>query len=249
MEKQLSETIKKMRGSIFAYSIKENLDDEHDHRYRILGTCVCVDPSGIFITAKHLIKNAQSRLPEPEMVYLNNFCEYKENSFALVNIARMIHVEYMFDYDIALIKCGRGKYPYWELKLPTVTPIEGQSIASAGFTLRNTEDQDMRPNVFSGIISRVDLKFFANHKKWNHEHYYLDLKTHNGNSGGPAFTHEGDLIGIISAQRNRILTHSRGDQSKLAVSSWTNLIDCVPIYLWYNAVKTFKENTFKVFGF
>ena len=88
---------------------------------------------------------------------------------------------------------------------------EGHPIAALGYPLRSTGNLFASPDLFSGIVSRIESVYFKD-IGWRTKSLQLDLSIHPGNSGGPVFCSEtGRLLGIVSAQRLRDLSLPAGD--------------------------------------
>lgn len=238
----LSESFKKLSRAVFTISILDSPPTSQGEQFKIVGTCISVDPTGIFITSKKNLTNEKGEIEGLDKIYLTAFSGYQSDGKYKMISSTIHRVTLVEDYDVAFIQGDIGIFPYQDLEMEIPDLNEGDFIACAGFPLRDDTDRHIRPNLFSGVISRVDLKYFDKLKLWRKEKYILDIGTHTGNSGSPVFTHEGKIIGILSEQKTRNLKNLQNDASAPDIQTWTNLVDCTPISVFVNSFLNFKES-------
>jgi S1-C subfamily serine protease len=191
------------------------------------GSGACVDPSGIVITARHVVEDYINKLPDFEIVFTKKGSK-KYEAIAAKPISMVVSQ----DYDVAVLKLPEieGGWPY--LSFPKAwNTLEGDEVATIGFPLRSLNYPSTLPNLFSGIVSKID-EIYTDETGWNQTNLVLDISVHPGNSGGPVFkSHNGEVIGIISNQRLRDLAIQKIDEAQevpFVAGVWTNITNCVP---------------------
>jgi hypothetical protein len=137
------------------------------------GSGVMIDPSGIILTAKHVIDSARFiavKIPGNNITYPAEVVQSTDNS----------------DYAFLVIKVQNQSY----VNLPAKAPLlkRGQQIWTYGYPIIPGEPE---PNITKGIITRFSQYF----KMWQ-----LDASVHSGSSGGPLVDDYGNIVGVIVAQ-------------------------------------------------
>jgi serine protease Do len=247
----LSDIYRKVRPACVAISLEINKGGSLN--FISFGSGVCVDKSGIIITAKHVItgyyedikgeKTSSDTAPsEPEfLVIFTRMGETKYEAFYARPIAIMFA-----ENDVAIMKIPEIPGGWPSITIPTSwTTREGDQVATSGFPLRGWHDTTIVPNLFSGIVSQINAEYIEQKKGWKINKLILDISIHPGNSGGPVFdANTGELIGIVSAQRLRSFNLSETITKLLAevkqsyVNVWTNIVECVP---WTSFVSGITE--------
>ena len=154
-------TLEEMLAHARAATVLVKLDDGH-------GSGLVIDPSGIVLTARHVIENSDE-------VCLR-FEDGDETS------GRVLFSDAALDY--AFLKCEPRKVFFTihnDLKLSV-----GQSIYAVGTPLQT----DLAGSVSRGIISGLDRVIGGVNYIQN------DAAIHAGHSGGPLLTEGGDVIGV-----------------------------------------------------
>lgn len=245
---KLSETYSKVRSACAGIAIEVN--DEKSRKYISIGSGACVHPSGIVVTAKHVITSYYREVkgeqlseeaimsdPDFRIIFAN-----RGTNHYIMRDCKPISIFMSEDTDVALIKIQEIDEGWPSFELPSTWDInEGDEIATAGYPLRDINDAAALPNLFSGIVSRFDGKY---DDKGNYvpENLLLDLSIHPGNSGGPVFEMStGKLIGIIEAQKlrsadilsmiNKLKQNSNEEDTNNpddSINVWTNIAYCVP---------------------
>lgn len=223
---KLSQTYKIIRPSVFAFA------QELDSRFFCFGSGVCVDPSGIIVTARHVVNDTPSEeLPdvyftkEPINYCLLNSKKEKAGGFSMISaepIAILMH-KYI---DVAVVKIPPLDGGWSYAKFPPVwNVIEGEEVATSGFPLRDYENLSVLPNLFTGIVSQIQEEYSRENNEWKINNLVLDISLHKGNSGGPIFrSSTGELLGIVSSQ----LLRNSDESPDSTIKVWTNIISCVP---------------------
>ncbi|MBI3902984.1 MAG: SUMF1/EgtB/PvdO family nonheme iron enzyme [Nitrosomonadales bacterium] len=161
--------------SIFiAISISPAYADDDDGKSISTGSGFFVTHDGYFVTNYHVVKNAKS--------------------FFLVTVdgrkleAKMVRSD--ATNDLALLKVD-GKYS--ALPIASSRAVRrGQSVATIGYP--HMDIQGIEPKVTEGIVSSLagisdDPRLFQ-----------ISVPVQAGNSGGPLFTKEGNVIGIVASK-------------------------------------------------
>lgn len=221
----LTNTYKKVKPACVAFTkMVGSLDN---HRLISFGSGACVDPSGIIITAKHVVEEYINQEPDFEIVFTKKGEKYLEAA-----TAKPIAMVMSQDYDIAVLKIPEIENGWPHISFPKAwNTLEGEEVATSGFPLRDYHHSTTLPNLFSGIVSHIDERYIEG-TGWVKTNLVLDISVHPGNSGGPVFkSHNGEVIGIISNQRLRELAIQKIDETQeasFAAGVWTNITNCVP---------------------
>ena len=239
MDLTLRKSFEKFGPAVVSISdIEVSPTNSSSNSFYTYGSGICVDPSGIIITAAHVvIPEDKKYIPDVSHIKIFQYAgiDNKGSSFITGSEAQMIVGVENFDVAFIKVKINSGNWPFINLENMTLDVREGDPIATAGYPMRGIEERNMKPNLFTGIVSRVDNKFLINQNGWAHENFVLDISLHPGNSGGPVFNHDGKLIGIVSSQRLREIENESG------LRTWTNLVHCVPVSAFLNPLKEFKQ--------
>jgi S1-C subfamily serine protease len=208
-------------------------------QFRILGTAVCINPKGLFLTARHCAVVEDNSIPFKNWklrrlsVVRAHFTptdeiqaiEFKNDGF----------VAGMEEYDLGIFSGPKELIPYPYIKVADKYDLkEGQEIGCAGFPVTGlaAERFNLRPNLFSGIISRLDFKSVD--KGVACHNIVVDMSLHPGNSGGPIFDKNGDLIAIVASHELRSVEDLENGVTIGKIG--TNLTHCVPFYCFRNVI-------------
>lgn len=227
----LKSTYKRVRPSVVSIS-KKVVINEHEHKYIPIGTGVYIDSAGIVLTAYHVVKGME-KLSEPDCFIVFTDQGKSETTAAEVKPYSM-YANTTKDY--AFLKFyndeKHGKLDakiFSPIKLPKVFNLEcGEYVGTIGFPLRSSEFSQAIPDLYRGIISRIDYNFEYI------DNVMLDINARPGNSGGPVFKIEsGELIGIIKEAHMQTENLIKYDSDncmigidELVVS--TNMVNCIP---------------------
>jgi serine protease Do len=252
----LSDTYRKVRPACVAISLE--IKDGENTNFISFGSGVCVDKTGIIVTAKHVItgyyedikgeKTSSDIAPsDPEfLVIFSRMAKTKYEVFCSRPSAIMFDAE----NDVAIMKISEIQGGWPSIDIPTSwNTQEGDEVATSGFPLRGWRDKSITPNLFSGIVSQIQAQYLEG-KGWKINKLILDVSIHPGNSGGPVFdTNTGELIGIVSAQRLRPFNLSETINKLLAdvdqkyVNIWTNIVECVPWTSFTSGISKLRKRT------
>jgi serine protease Do len=227
----LTNTYKKVKPACVAFT--KMIGTTENHRLIGFGSGACVDPSGIIITAKHVVEDYINREPDFEIVFTKKGEKYLE-AVAAKPIAMVMSEK----YDVAVLKIPEVEngWPYFSFPKAWNT-LEGEEVATSGFPLRDFHYSTTLPNLFSGIVSHVDERYIEG-IGWDKTNLCLDISVHPGNSGGPVFkSNTGEVVGIIANQRLRETAVQNADDSQGIAGIWTNITNCVP----WNQIKPLVE--------
>lgn len=241
---KLNAAYKKVRPSVVSISRLVKIDDEHMNIIPI-GTGVCIDKDGYIATAYHVIKKLEADDPEDLKVV---FTESNKN-IATGLITEPLKIAKSVEDDIAVLKVSNmndgKKIEFSTIKLPTQESVGvGTEIATIGFPLRNELFTTALPDLYRGIISRIDYNDRA--ADYDYKNIMLDINLNVGNSGGPVFdTSTGELIGIVLACHRATNDVIDYDNDEIMVASHeyirdTSMINCMPwfrIKPYYDALK------------
>lgn len=233
----LTETYKKVKSAVIALVMQDQFNETYCKFYPF-ASGVCVDSSGIFITAKHCVLQdpAKGKLDNEDFLILMNR-PIKDQKFEVL-ICKPTKVVTLKDWDIAIINVHLDpNYTLPFIKMPSTWEIEeGDFVGCSGYPVTAKARTEANPNVFHGIVSRIDIKI---------ESYgmickdmIIDMCLHPGNSGSPIFNMKGELIGIVSKQELRETSESEQNNKKLV---WTNLIHCIPYTSFYEIINKIKN--------
>jgi S1-C subfamily serine protease len=218
------------------------------------GSGACIDPKGLVVTAKHVIEpflsgNGNDGQIQPGVNVL--FTRRREDRYEVFWMEPKNAWTHS-TRDVAFLEIAEvgGGWPSFTITTQVVN--EGDPVATAGYPLRRGRDGNFIPNLFSGVISQLQIKFVPAGKVLHS--ILLDLSVHPGNSGGPVFNAlSGELIGIVTAHtlsdvREVVatLTHeapsdagtsdttTEGESTASALVAdrrfkvWTNITNCEP---------------------
>jgi S1-C subfamily serine protease len=239
----LVEAYKKVRPAVVA--LAEEIEDSNNRiQYSVFASGVCVDPLGIFITAKHCVVHDNFKSLEDVdfkvVLCLPDAANRRWNAYTIKPRYVGADSEQDVCYLIALNE-EKVKWPF--IKITQKMHLqEGQDVGCAGFPVTSTR-LNINPNVFSGIISRIDPAITKSGAF--RPNIVLDMCLHRGNSGGPVFNADGELVAIVSGQETRkwdkkvkgMIVESETEQMRV----WTNLIHCVPSLEFQDSVDKMKK--------
>lgn len=235
----LVKTWKKVQSSVVAIAKKSA--DTGPTKFIAFGSGVCVHPSGVIVTAKHVVVNEVLRSGLkididggnsgnlPENFYVIFVEEFGDRPGAKAITARPKFAVMHEELDIAFLILHPGD-TYKFMKLAHYNGLsEGQAIASAGFPLMSNLYARLKPNLFQGIISMMATQ----------EQIICDISLHRGNSGGPVFTSDtGKLVGIAVEYRTSSKTEMF-DGKEFTIHSPTNIthvISCNVVHGILNSI-------------
>lgn len=220
-----------VRPSIVSISKKIAMSNS-EFKYIPIGSGVYIDNSGIILTAFHVVKKMKDLL-EPDCFIVFTF----QNKSSI--IAAEIRPSEMYanpEKDYALLKFNNNEISgkldekiFFPIKLPKVYSVVcGEEIGTLGFPLRTTDFSIAVPDLYKGIVSRVDYRTEVI------SNIMLDINARPGNSGGPVFKVEnGELIGIIKEshkQTENIIKYDDKDCmtgiDELTIT--TSMVNCIP---------------------
>lgn len=148
---------------------KKFFEEYQKHRKGGLGSGFFISPDGYVITNYHVIKGA-------DKVFVIQVDETKDEAEIIGYDARA---------DMALLKINAKDRPF--VKFSTKKPVKGQDVLAVGSPL------GLFGTVTTGIISATDRDIHGNH---SHTFIQTDTAINRGNSGGPLFDMDGDVVGI-----------------------------------------------------
>ncbi len=249
---QLKKVFKIVRPSVVSISRIRNNQDGSDS-YIAIGTGVYIDSKGMVLTAYHVVKDMEKlRQPNIEII----FTIQNRNEGISVRFVPVSMVANPTE-DIALLKFVVPEGPDGEffrqnfipIQLPKIDDLEvGEEIATIGYPLRHDDFVIAFPDLFHGIISRID--FAQKEMKHLYKNIMLDINARPGNSGGPVFKSEkGELIGIIREAHNQVSDKIKYDDNECMIGSdeyiaTTNMVNCIP----WSKIRLFYEEAKSKFG-
>ena len=139
------------------------------------GSGFIVDSSGIIVTNKHVMKNAISAV-----VTLNNGDTYKDAIIRDFDEIKDIAIIKISGFDLPKVKLGNSK----DLK-------GGEKVIVCGSSLGKFFN-----SLSEGIISSI------RQSKKGFRYIQMSAPISHGNSGGPVFLENGDVIGMATASRD-----------------------------------------------
>jgi S1-C subfamily serine protease len=241
----LPKIFKISRPSVVSFSTEIKLDDT---RIKIIpfGTGVCIDSCGLILTAYHVVKKYV------EMNEHNFSIVFTENSLseATAISTSPLKIHYNAHHDFALVEVSNKrivdgkeeKISFPAIKLPKkIQLLVGEDVATIGFPLRTEAFSTALPDLYKGIISRID---YTDNGSNQVENIMLDINVNAGNSGGPVLRVEnGELIGIIRrchVSSEFVITYDemgimKGESEFL---QRTNMVDCIP---WEQVMRLYDE--------
>lgn len=244
----LSKTYKKVRPAVV--SISRVVPRANGTTVIIpVGTGVCIDKDGYILTAYHVVKGiVEEQKDESDLDIVFTIQKHNEAEAMLLKPEKIYAKE---ELDIAILKVrnyniieGRKEIvllPSLESPKPVSVAV-GEDIASIGFPLRTEDFTVAVPDLYKGIVSRVDYESAEQVKN-----IMLDINTNSGNSGGPVFkANTGELIGIVKGCHKEIGMVIEYDEKGMLKDTEneavvnTNMVDCIPwslIKLHYEYIK------------
>jgi len=239
----LAEAYKVVKPSVIGLAYQHpSEDDKNKIWFELSSSGVCVDPSGIFVTAKHcVVDDKRIRSVKEINFHIIRSWISNEPSFKVLYF-QPTSILVSEKYDVAVMKIPSKKdinFPY--IKMPSKFEInEGDSVGCSGYPVTSGTRIDVYPNLFSGIISQISFQIID--KELYCDGLVLDMTLHPGNSGGPIFNLNGELIAIVSQQENRAIKQIEDPNNvhdrKLV---WTNLLHCVPYTIFNSMVEQIKR--------
>ena len=220
-EMTLSDIYEKVKPAVVAFAIVNEQDTNVN--FQIFGSGFCVDPSGIIVTARHVITDyyeywLKSPLPQYHTELMQPI---QQPDFRVVFFRKVSNkyealwvpvVNFIFPFlgdhpedDVAVVRIPKSP-SYWgsEYTYLTLGDInglrEGDEVAVSGYPLKWPLVSQLA-DLSEGIISRIDARIGDN-GTWEVTKLQLDITVNAGNSGGPAFvTKSGKVIGLVSQER------------------------------------------------
>lgn len=234
----------KVRPAMAALAIMENHPDGNIS-FDVFGSAVCIDPSGIFLTANHCIINdayldiedikEEIEIEGKNLNIVQCTLDPAQKNWE-IKYARPKWFVGMKDYDVAALALeNKHNIPFSYLNLRTDGLIrEGETVGCAGYPSFTSKSFEINPSVFQGIISRLGVKIDKG--RITCEDIIVDMSLHRGNSGGPIFDSKGQLIAVVSQQDLR-----PSENTDDPVYTWTNMIHCVPYTCFYDIIDHVKK--------
>lgn len=182
------------------------IDVHQDKQSSLSATGFALSSDGLIVTNFHVIDGAK----EIKVRGVNSdFSKFFNAKVLLVDKNNDIAIIQINDYDFTAL----GKIPY---KIETLLSGVGESIFVLGYPLRATMGDEIK--LTNGIISsRTGFQ-------GDITSYQISAPVQPGNSGGPLFDSNGNLIGIINAK------HAGAENASYAIkaSYLKNLIELLP---------------------
>jgi S1-C subfamily serine protease len=185
------------------------------------GSGFAISSNGIIVTNHHVISNAKK-------IYVRGI----NSDFDLLYTAKIILSDN--NNDLALIQIDDnnfksiGKIPY---RIKSKLSEVGEDVFVLGYPLRSTMGNEIK--LTNGIVSsQTGFQGSINS-------YQISAPIQPGNSGGPLFDKQGNIIGIINAQ------HAGAQNASYAIKSnyLSNLIELLPNNLNLPTMNLLSEKT------
>lgn len=240
----LRDTYQRVRPACFGIALE--LPAESGSNFFCFGSGACVHPSGLIITAKHVVTGYYEQVKSEVVEWSTNTAPEFEvltttrvpDGWVMAH-ARPTAILFHDHLDVAFLKLPErdGGWASFDVA-DGFDVLEGDAIATIGYPLRGGPDLEAIPNLSAGIISCIGGDYDANKGLWQLDEITMDMCIHPGNSGGPVFDAEtGVLIGIVKSQRLRPGEFVREISASQSASQdegelplvWTNLSYCVPV--------------------
>ncbi len=248
------EIYKKIKPSVVALGTKTQMGKKVD--FSINSSAFCVDPSGIFVTAKHCIVDEEDIGSINDIKNLNVIIpSYNiKGGYAILSASPEVILG-SEEYDLAVIKVINDndfKFPYSPI-VGQRQLFEGEWIGCSGFPLSH-DTNTVFQSLFKGIISRLDRTYNKDKDAFYLTNITIDASLHPGNSGGPIFDSNGEIIAVVSFQEWRDLSEykwpvrEKGDEKIHDIVDskyvWTNMINCAPARYALDMIKDIKDGNY-----
>ena len=162
------------------------------------GTGFVVREDGYVVTALHVVRKAESRLPEIQasgkqvVVCLNTPAgspECKE--------VEVVGIDDRNDLALLKIKRPKGAAPLRALPLTQETPTPDTEVWAAGYPERDAGRLVVASGKFAGVNLPNDT--LAANDVANHDRslWLAEMMVENGESGGPVYLRDGSVIGVM----------------------------------------------------
>jgi S1-C subfamily serine protease len=155
------------------------IDKHKSTNYMSYGTGVFVSKDGFIITASHVVQNASS---------------IKILTQHGIEVANVVKIDP--DADVALLKCD-GQFQAVPIKSSESVKL-GQSVFTLGFP--DIQLQGVSPKMTRGEISS------QNGAQDDPRDWQISVPVQPGNSGGPLFDSDGNVVGLVVAKLNALNT-------------------------------------------
>ena len=178
-----------------------------------LGSGACIDPSGVVVTARHVVQGLCARVdlspqsqtletPPFEVLFTSVSDEGGHVTSAVAQSTWMPNDDSPTS-DIAIIHLSLEeprRFPSFRFPPTNEDLKEGDYVATVGYPIRSRADRDVFPNISAGIVSRFRRGRDSNTGRGIIREIGLDLTVHGGNSGGPLFAaSSGSLWGVVTS--------------------------------------------------
>jgi len=150
-------------------------DDSEERRVRSLGSGFIIQSSGLIVTNNHVIEGAENI-----QVTLDNGIEYR---------AEVIGADE--DTDLALLQINA------DVDLPTVSFGDSDVMRVGDWVLAIGSPFDLGGTVTAGILSAKGRTVSGGRQLG--QYFQTDAPINRGNSGGPMFNMDGEVIGVNTA--------------------------------------------------
>lgn len=215
--------------NVYKYTVKEKLYPLATVKSEIIksGTCFLISSKGYLITNYHVIKDAKN-------IYINNLPGQSKKT-------RAILVNYDEELDVAILKINitNSNLPF-AIKIKT-TEV-GTSVFTMGYPLTQSMGKEIKLSV--GIINA------KSGYKGDTKYYQISNPIQPGNSGGPLFDNQGNLIGLVTSKfsggdnvgyalkSNLLLNYLESLDINLSLSQ-NNRIKDLPLQNKYKTIKKY----------
>ncbi len=213
----------------YKYTVKEKLYPLPRVKNEInkSGTCFLISSKGYLVTNYHVIKDAKN-------IYIKNLSGQSQKTKAEL-------VNYDEDLDIAILKINATNsiVPF---TIKSKTTEVGTSVFTMGYPLTQSMGKEIKLSV--GIINA------KSGYKGDSKYYQISNPIQPGNSGGPLFDNQGNLIGLVTSKfsggdnvgyalkSNLLLNYLESLDIKLSLNQ-SNRIASIPIQSKYKTLKRF----------
>ena len=207
--------------------ISTNDQKEHSHNTH-QGTGFLISTSGLLATNYHVVENSTKL----RVLFANGSAE-QEGKLLLVDKANDLAIIKISEFDIELCGINSIHLPY-EIRRSSNVSV-GEEVISMGFPFGSMLGKTSK--VTSGIVSgkeglEGDPRLFQ-----------IDTAIQPGNSGGPLFSRDGDLIGVVVSTLNakHFYEHAsiipQNVNFAIKIDYLANLIDMLPNDTYSNSTK------------
>jgi hypothetical protein len=199
---------------------------------------ICVDPSGIFISAKQRLgKNEEAKpLKEIDFYIVKIWIDNKNMYNAIYFKPSIILASLEFDIAAMKIPFKKGQnFAY--IKMPSEWNLtEGEEVRCFAFASTSGRRLEVHPNMFIGCIHRINFSLV--NESYICNEIILNISSHEDISGGPVFNLNSELIAIVSTLNPNNISNNPTNN----LHSKTNLIRCVPYTIFNEMIDQVKTS-------